>query len=554
MASFVTSGFDTTPETLNGLETGVILPDGSLIVTTDGHAITTFGQNELFILGTVIATGDADEAIHVDRSGPYVNANSLRLQIGAGATVMASGATTIRADLALFLVLSNLGHVSGPNTAIELRQGGNGLAAHITNAGTMEALGDTLVLGLGSGGLMLANSGSILSSYGRAISLGGHGEAMIVNSGIIATTLGALAIEGSGIGLGSSIRNTGEIHGGLLLTPGTDTVRNTGLITGDVGTYLGDDLVANRGHIEGSVALFDGDDTFDGRGGTIGGTVAGGRGSDTYILDSATEIVENASSGSDRVHSSVRIVLAAYVETLVQTGAADIRGYGNAISNTIHGNAGDNLLAGFDGNDRISGGYGDDDIRGGSGTDSYDASGAANSVTIDLAARSASGFDIGTDRLNSVENATGGAGGDTIAGSTGANTLAGGAGNDTLSGGEGADRIIGGTGRDTATGGAGADMFRFETAEVAGDRITDFAPGTDLIDVSAIDAVAGGADNAFTFIGSAAFTATAGTLRVAQDAALGITLLQGNTDSDTTPEFEVTLAGLLALSAASLVL
>jgi Ca2+-binding RTX toxin-like protein len=79
----------------------------------------------------------------------------------------------------------------------------------------------------------------------------------------------------------------------------------------------------------------------------------------------------------------------------------------------------------------------------------------------------------GTDNLSiaygaTIENATGGHGGDMLIGNDAANALRGAGGDDTLSGGPGADRL---------TGGAGADTFVFDGPAAAGDFVTDFNPG-----------------------------------------------------------------------------
>ncbi|TPG35571.1 hypothetical protein EAH89_30520 [Roseomonas nepalensis] len=79
---------------------------------------------------------------------------------------------------------------------------------------------------------------------------------------------------------------------------------------------------------------------------------------------------------------------------------------------------------------------------------------------------------------------TGDAGNNTIYGNELNNVLRGLAGNDKLTGGAGNDTLVGGLGADTLEGGAGADVFRFDSLAEAGDRITDFAPGTDAIEVS----------------------------------------------------------------------
>ncbi|SEB06628.1 metallophosphoesterase [Rubrimonas cliftonensis] len=56
----------------------------------------------------------------------------------------------------------------------------------------------------------------------------------------------------------------------------------------------------------------------------------------------------------------------------------------------------------------------------------------------------------------------------------------------TLTGTDGADFIIGREGRDVLTGGDGFDAFIFEEITDAGDRITDFTVGQDVIDLSSL--------------------------------------------------------------------
>jgi Ca2+-binding RTX toxin-like protein len=122
--------------------------------------------------------------------------------------------------------------------------------------------------------------------------------------------------------------------------------------------------------------------------------------------------------------------------------------------------------------------------------------------------------------------------------------LFGGAASDALKGGGQGDLLHGNLGADLMTGGGGADVFRYQsTAEstaAARDRILDFTPGTDKIDLSRVDAnsVAAG-DQAFNWIGSSPFTASAGQLRAYQDA--GIWYVAGDTDGDTVADFIVQL-------------
>ncbi len=120
--------------------------------------------------------------------------------------------------------------------------------------------------------------------------------------------------------------------------------------------------------------------------------------------------------------------------------------------------------------------------------------------------------------------------------------LYGGAGSDVLIGGAQADLLYGGGSADTLTGGAGNDVFRYdkvsESNSAGRDGIQDFTLG-DLIDLSRIDAnttVAG--DQAFSFIGNAAFSNTAGELRF-ENVAGPIWLVQGDTDGNGVSDFEV---------------
>ncbi len=149
--------------------------------------------------------------------------------------------------------------------------------------------------------------------------------------------------------------------------------------------------------------------------------------------------------------------------------------------------------------------------------------------------------------LKGEENAA-----NTLTGSVVADRILGGNLNDTLNGGKGVDTIIGGLGKDTMTGGNQGDYFVFMTAADSGlgalrDGIKDFSVGNDIIDLSAIDALEGGGDDAFTFLGEAsAFTAT-GQVRY-QFSGGGNTIIFINLDADPDAEMEIGLVGIKALT------
>jgi len=85
-------------------------------------------------------------------------------------------------------------------------------------------------------------------------------------------------------------------------------------------------------------------------------------------------------------------------------------------------------------------------------------------------------------------------------------------------GGAGADILIANQVANQLTGNANVDTFKWMASTDAGtgalaDTIADFLRGTDKIDLSNIDAIAGAGDDAFSFIGTGAFTNSAGQLR-----------------------------------------
>jgi len=85
-------------------------------------------------------------------------------------------------------------------------------------------------------------------------------------------------------------------------------------------------------------------------------------------------------------------------------------------------------------------------------------------------------------------------------------------------------------------------------------RITDFSHAQgDKIDLSAIDANTGAAgDQAFSFIGTDAYTGVAGQLRYVVGG--GITTIAGDINGDGTSDFHIQLTGAIGLVAADFVL
>ena len=201
-----------------------------------------------------------------------------------------------------------------------------------------------------------------------------------------------------------------------------------------------------------------------------------------------------------------------------------VEAFGTAGADTLEGSDGRrNRLVGLDGDDSLEGRGAPDLLEGGDGD----------------------------DVLEGLE------GDDDLEGGAGADSLNGDFGRDSLDGGDGDDVIVGGHNTDLLAGGAGADTFRFGYTDgghgTFADRILDFTPGTDLIDLSEMDAdFAQSGRQAFTFIGGAAFSGTAGEVRVetrGNDTWVMIDGWGGGTAS-----IEIAMTGTLTITSADFVL
>ena len=198
-------------------------------------------------------------------------------------------------------------------------------------------------------------------------------------------------------------------------------------------------------------------------------------------------------------------------------------------------------LAGDSGNDKIYGTGGDDKIIGANGNDKF----------------------VGLDGADKVY---GGAGHDDLYGNRGVDALYGGPGNDHLYGSTGADKLFGGHGNDVLVGGSGANSLyggggadRFQVNSVgeshgsARDVIYDFERRKDKIDLSGIDAITSGRDNAFIFKGQGSFAENvrrAGQLKYHHETVHGIsyTIVKGTVDTRPGVDFEIALRGKLTLN------
>ena len=217
---------------------------------------------------------------------------------------------------------------------------------------------------------------------------------------------------------------------------------------------------------------------------------------------------------------------------------------GGESNDHIDGGSGDDQLNGDAGNDKLHGGVGKDKLNGGAGKDFLDG-----------------GDD--TDEINGNsgnDNLVGGSGRDSLFGGSGKDTLSGGVDNDILKAGDGNDKLIADAGKEVMTGGKGHDTFVFLNESMLNqsirlqDVIKDFVTGTDVIDLSIIDANTNttATNDSFTFINNQAFDSTDATGQLRYDASNH--KLYASTDSDTHAEVVIQLNGVSSLNVSDFIL
>lgn len=427
-----------------------------------------------------------------------------------------------------------------------------------------------IVSSVGSGALVGRGFGQTFIVLGLASGTIGFGNIEDEPVTVTVGATGTLAGSTAGILCGGAlavIRNAGTVIGGVgVELYGPSVITNTGTITGQSGIAIAMerdevDVIVNAGLIDGHVLLAGGADSWDGRGGRVFGTIDLGAGTDTAI-------------GGD------------WNDTIAGGGSPD----------EIDLGAGDDVFRASPGLGATLGDDGDDVVEGGAGIDLYDAGAATQDIVVSLDPGTAQGLEIGTDFITGFERVRTGSGNDRLTGTTkadvlnagdgtnvlsglggadrllggalSANTMNGGSGNDRLTGGDRGDSLTGSDGDDVLygrfdtdrmSGGAGADRFLFRdvgellrvSSAEPNDRITDFAQGTDLIDLRRMDASALLAGNQnFAFLDTGPITATG---QVRFEVRGGNTYVQLAVNSAGITG-EIRLDGIFALTAADFVL
>lgn len=368
-----------------------------------------------------------------------------------------------------------------------------GLAGNLTIA--LETRIDAAVGGSGPDQILANDDGDVLrGGDGADVLMGGAGGDLIFGNA------GADMIDGGSGGLDS-------LYGGQ----GDDVLKGAGYLSGDVGsdtmTGVGaaDTLVGGDGadHIEaGQHAL-----VFGNQGGDYisisSGAVYGGQGSDTISAGSGSYVSGDA--GDDVLQANGQNV------TVVGGDGADSID-ASLVQSDVFGNAGNDFLY-VSGTGHAYGGQGDDTF-----------------------------LVAGRDGIY-------------LSGDLGADTMTGGYGMDTLVGGAGADLMRGDPIYDPNSSASitafnppppGPDVFLYtqlaDSTPDAPDRIVDFVPSVDTLDLRAIDAMRVAAGQA-AFHWAASFDGGAGEAVISYDATRDVSTLMLDADGDRTPDFAVLLSG-----------
>lgn len=299
---------------------------------------------------------------------------------------------------------------------------------------------------------------------------------------------------------------------------------------------------ANAGDGNDHVWGGDGNDLI--RGGNGNDTVEGGTGNDTLIGNNGNDFLIGGRG----------------VDSLTAGSGNDF----------VSGGIGEDEIFGGDGDDTLDGGAGGDTIDGGLGFDFVSFESSIDRVQAKLEGGALVVGDAVGDVFSGVEGFIGSSRNDVLVGDSQSNILRGGnasdrlqgrAGDDTLEGGTGADKLYGNNGEDEMSGGGGRDRFIYFNTSDSGvgsgnrDIIVDFeADIGERIEISRFDADLTQSQNqAFNFVGTAAFSNTAGELRFDQSSGSN-TIIQADQDGDGLADFEIELLGTVDLLASNFLL
>ena len=413
----------------------------------------------------------------------------------------------------------------------------------VINSGHIQASEAVRVFGDRS---LINNSGTIESQL-EGLSFGGNDNVLLNSGSIVSAADVGLWISGknwhvNNSGHVTSLNDDGVFFSGAAATTFKGFLRNSGTI--EAGAIAVDLHFTDTVAAPGSVWFFNNSGHILGGNGGISTNVVPVILFNSGTISTAVGIAYQATGQSLITNRGIIEGGAAPIGpvTALQLGAGvdQLKNFGEIHGDVVMGSGADVVR---------NGGLIDGTLDLGDGNDSYDGRGGSVDVIVLGGGRNDTlkggalddtmSGDAGDDKLY------GRGGDDSLTGGVGNDLINGGAGDDTIDGGAGNDTMNGGTGQDVMTGGAGADVFVFESTSAvstgnAFDRIIDFQPGIDHVDLSAF----GGLSFAFSFEFSLHFVI------YSQETGL----LQGDLNGDTVADFTLMLGNHPALTADDLLL
>lgn len=382
---------------------------------------------------------------------------------------------------------------------------------------------DLTVIGSGNGDIIVIGSGRVTvretsgdniifvkdaaGSSDLVVEMGSGNNRVITGAGndlVIVGTGGNTIDGGDGIDTVSFIDFSKIVIVDLLQGQATGTDMGTSRLTNIenvIGGANDDTLVGNdaSNRLEGN----GGDDTLVGGGASLHGVneLWGGAGadaasyagtSDVVYADLGAQVGYVAGTLVDRMNSIENLIGGSGTNTLVGDDGANVLIGGSGID-YLYGQEGDDVLLGG------GAGLSPNQLWGGGGNDTASYAETSGSVYVDLAAQAGYVDGILVDHMNSIENAVGGFGTNTLVGDDIANVLTGGIGTDYLYGQGGNDILIGGAAGAAANqlwGGLGNDTASYvgTTAVVYADlaALAGYVDGVLVDQMNSIENLTGG--------------------------------------------------------------
>ena len=500
----------------------VTIARGTIIENANGGsgADTITGNGVANVLNGNAGNDSIDGGSGNDSITGGLGADTMIGGVGIDTLVYTGSTAGVTVNLATNAVAG--GHAAGDVISLFENVTGSALADNLTGS-----TGDNVILGAAGADTMNGGTGVDTVSYA--------GSNVAVQVNILANT------AAGGHAAGDIISNFENIIGSSF----NDTLTGNTLANSIAGGLGNDSISGGTGNDilngeTGNDSLLGGDGLDTLLGGIGADAMDGGLGVDTLSYVGSTAVTVNLTTNTVSGGHATGDTILGFENVLGSAYADNIMG--NALANTITGGAGADTLNGSTGLDTLS----------------YEGSNAG--VTASLTTNTTSGGHGAGDVISNFENLLGSSLADNFIGSAVANVLTGGSGNDSMDGAAGNDTLRGGIGADQTTGGLGLDTFIWDDGEfgamttTGADRIVDFSTAQgDKINLSLVDAnTTTTADNAFTFIGAAAFSNVAGQLRYEVQGTN--TIVMGDQDGNGAADFWIRLDGVVVPVAGNFVL